>query len=259
MSAFINTAIKAAYLAANIIQNSSRSLAKIKITQKDNNDFVSDIDKSAEDVIIKTINKAYPNHNILAEESGFIDNNSDLTWVVDPIDGTTNFIHGNPNYSISIALKDKGKVIHGVILDPNRNELYQASIGKGALLNDKRIRVSNNNLEHSLIATGFPAVDLTVIDKYLQIFKEITLKTSGQRRMGSAALDLAYLANGVVDGFYEYSLKSWDVSAGILLVKEAGGIVTDFNGNTHTGLDGSIIAGNTKIINQLQKIIQQYL
>lgn len=259
MSAFINTAIKAAYFAANVIQNSSRNLSKIKIIQKNKNDFVSDIDKNAEDAIITTINKAYPQHNILAEESGFIDNKSNLTWIIDPIDGTTNFIHGHPNYSISIALKENNKIIHGVILDPNRNDLYQASIGKGALLNDRRIRVSNNNLEHSLIATGFPTVDLTVIDKYLQIFKDITLNTTGQRRLGSAALDLAYVASGVVDGFYEYSLKAWDVSAGILLVKEAGGIVINFDGNNHLGNDGNIIAANPKIVNQLQKIIKKYL
>jgi myo-inositol-1(or 4)-monophosphatase len=259
MSAFINTAIKAAYFAASIIQNSSRSLSKIKVTQKNKNDFVSDIDKKAEESIITTINKAYPSHNILAEESGFVNNGSEFTWIIDPIDGTTNFIHGHPNYSISIALKEKDKIIHGVVLDPNRNDLYQASIGKGALLNEKRIRVSNNNLEHSLIATGFPTVDLTIIDKYLQIFKDITLNTTGQRRLGSAALDLAYVASGIVDGFYEYNLKTWDVAAGILLVKEAGGIVINFEGKSHFGNDGDIIAANPKIVNQLQKIIKKYL
>jgi len=259
MSAFLNIATKAAYLAGNLIQQSSRSSSNLTIEKKGHNDYVTELDKKAEQLIVETIIKAYPKHNILGEESRFQDNNSEYTWIIDPIDGTTNFMHGHPQYCVSIALKQKHKTIAGIVFDPNRNDLYKAEIGKGAYLNDKRIRVSANSLEYSLIATGFPSIDTTSIDKYLAILKDMILATLGQRRAGSAALDLAYLAAGYVDGFWEFDLKSWDVAAGILLVKEAGGMITDFAGNQHNSGDGSIIAANPKIISQLQKIIQKHL
>ena len=259
MSAFLNIATKAAYLAGNLIQQGSRNLSNLQIEKKGHNDYVTELDKKSEQLIFDTIKKAYPEHNLLGEESGFIDNKSEYTWVIDPIDGTTNFMHGHPQYSISIALKQKNKITNGVVFDPNRNDLYSAEIGKGAFLNDRRLRVSTNNMENALIATGFPAIKSDTIDKYLAIFKDVLLTTSGQRRAGSAALDLAYLAAGYVDGFWEFDLKEWDVSAGCLLVKEAGGMVTDFQGQQHNGQSGNIVAGNPKIISQLQKIIKKHI
>lgn len=255
-SAFINIATKAAYLAGNLIQHGSRDLSKIMIEKKGQNDFVTELDKKSEAIIKKTILQANPTHNILGEETGSLDNNSEYTWIIDPIDGTTNFMHGYPHYSISIALKHKDKITNAVIFNPNTNDLFTAETGKGAYLNDKRIRVSNNSLEYAIIGTGFPSYDMSIMEQYLKIFKEINLKTSGQRRTGSAALDLAYVAAGYLDGFWEYDLRSWDVAAGILLIKEAGGIVLNFNAKPHNGERGNIIAANPKIINQLQKIIK---
>ncbi|MFN8771245.1 MAG: inositol monophosphatase family protein [Neisseriaceae bacterium] len=257
-SAFLNIATKAAYLAGNTIQQGSRNLSNLKVQKKGHNDFVTDLDKKSEEIIVKTILQAFPEHNILGEEYGNLNKNSDYTWIIDPIDGTTNFVHGYPHYCISIALKHKDKVTHGVILDPNRNDLYKAELGKGAYCNDKRIRVSSHSLEYSLVATGFPSYDMSIIDQYLTIFKEIILSTNGVRREGSAALDLAYVASGHIDGFWEFNLKSWDIAAGILLVREAGGIVIDFNGNQHNSNEGNIIAANSKIANQLQKIIHNH-
>ena len=261
MSAFLNIAIKAAYAAANIIQQASLN-SILKVTKKANNDFVTDIDKKAENAIINVLHKAYPDHTILTEESGLIkatqDTKTEYTWIIDPIDGTTNFIHGHPQYSISIALKHHDKLVIGVVLDPNRNELYTATLGGGAFLNDKRIRVNNlSNLENALIATGFPSYDLSYIDQYLSIFKQMLLKTSSHRRCGSAALDLAYVASGRVDGFWEFNLKQWDFAAGVLLIKEAGGIVTDFEDTQNFWSNGNILASNSKIINKLLEIIQK--
>jgi myo-inositol-1(or 4)-monophosphatase len=260
MSGIINIASKAAYTAGNAIQQGSRNLSNLLIEKKGHNDFVTELDKKAEQIIVDTIKKAFPTHNILAEERGEENNNSDCTWIIDPIDGTTNFIHGHPQYCISIAFKQGDKITHCVIFDPNRNDLYKAELGKGAYLNDRRIRVTNiNYLEDALIATGFPTYDMTTVDKYLAIFKDMLLNTAGQRRCGSAALDLAYVAAGYVDGFWEFNLKPWDIAAGYLLVKEAGGIVTDFANSQNFWHNGSIVAANPKLSNQLLKIIQAHL
>ena len=261
MSAIINIATKAAYLAANVIQQGSQNKANLKVEKKSGiNNYVTELDKKAEQIIIDSIKKAYPEHNILAEESGSHNNNSDFTWIIDPIDGTTNFIHGHPEYSISIAFKQHDKVTHGVIFDPNRNDLYHAEAGKGAYLNDKRLRVSKiNYLEDALIGTGFPTYDMNILDKYLAIFKEMLQNTAGHRRSGSAALDLAYVASGCLDGFWEFNLQPWDVAAGYILVKEAGGLVTDFNNTSDFWKNGNIVAGNPKILPELLKVIQKHL
>jgi myo-inositol-1(or 4)-monophosphatase len=273
MSAFINIATKAAYAAASTIQQGSRNLSNLNITKKGHNDFVTNLDKDAEAAIIKIIKKAFPTHSILAEESGYTgggdninsskDNNgqnAEYTWIIDPLDGTTNFIHGHPQYSISIALKHHDKITDSVIFDPNRNELYHAGLGKGAFLNDKRIRVTNvNYLEDALIATGFPTYDMSKIDQYLAIFKDMLVHTVGQRRCGSAALDLAFVAAGRVDGFWEFNLKPWDFAAGFLLVKEAGGLVTDLANTQDFWDNGNIVAANPKLIAQMLKIIQAHV
>jgi len=255
VSAFINIAIKAAYVAGNFIQQGSRDLSKVKFEKKGHNDFVTELDKQSEQIIIKTILQAFPEHNILGEESGNLNRESEYTWIIDPIDGTTNFMHGYPHYCISIALKKQDKIVLGVIFNPSSNDLFKAELGSGAYLNDRRIRVSNNSLEYAIISTGFPSYDLSIFDEYMQIFKELSFKTAAQRRSGSAALDLAYVACGHADGFWEYNLKTWDVAAGVLLVKEAGGIVTDFSAKPHQGQSGNIIAANAKIAPSLQKII----
>jgi myo-inositol-1(or 4)-monophosphatase len=256
-SAFINIAIKAAYLAGNFIQQGSRSVSKIKFEKKGHNDYVTELDIQSEQIITRTILQAFPEHNILGEESGNLNHNSEYTWIIDPIDGTTNFIHGYPHYCISIALKKHNKIIVGVVFNPSNNDLFKAEAGSGAYLNDRRIRVTNNLLEHAIIGTGMGS-DLSILDQYIATFKELSLKTSAQRRSGSAALDLAYVACGYTDGFWEYNLKAWDIAAGSLLVKEAGGIINDFNGNPHLGEAGNIIASNAKIAQALQKIISSH-
>lgn len=257
MSGVLNIAIQAAYNAGSIIQQESRNVERIKVERKGHNDFVSEVDRKAEQEIIRTISKAFPNHNILAEESGLIENNSDFTWIIDPIDGTTNYIHGHPQYSVSIGVKHEDKIVYGVVFDPNRNDLYSAELGKGAKLNDSRIRVSKTaHLADSLLATGFPTYDMSLMDRYMTIFREMLQSTSGQRRAGSAALDLAYVAAGMVDGFWEFNLKPWDIAAGTLLIKEAGGLICDFDGGQNMFDSGNIIAANPKLISQILKIIQ---
>lgn len=257
MSGILNIAVQAAYNAGGLIQQASRSLEHIRVDRKGHNDFVSEVDRRAEQTIIQTIQKAYPNHNILGEESGLIDNNSEFTWIIDPLDGTTNFLHGHPQYSISIGVKHGDKITYAAVFDPNRNDIYTAELGKGAKLNDSRIRVSKNaNLADSLLATGFPTYDMSFLERYLNIFREMLKSTAGQRRAGSAALDLAYVASGKVDGFWEFNLKPWDIAAGYLLVKEAGGLVCDFDGEQKMLESGNIIAANPKLVTQILKTIQ---
>ena len=259
MSAILSIAVQAAYNAGSIIQQDSRNLERIKVDRKGHNDFVTEVDKKAEQIIIQTILKAFPNHNIMSEEDGSIDNNSDTTWIIDPIDGTTNYIHGHPQYCISIAVKQEDKITHGAIYDPNRNDIFTAETGKGAQLNGARIRVSRMaNLADSLLATGFPTYDMSLLDRYMKIFREMLESTAGQRRAGSAALDLAYVAAGMVDGFWEFNLKPWDIAAGYLMVKEAGGLICDFEGGQNMLDSGNIIAANPKLISPILKIIQSH-
>lgn len=261
MSGIINIATKAAYQAGNVIQQASRNLSKLSIDKKTgNNNFVTELDRKSEQIIVDAIKKAFPSHNILSEEMGEEDKGSDCTWIIDPIDGTTNYIHGHPQYSISIAFKQGDKVTHGIVFDPNRNDLYKAELGKGAYLNESRIRVSNfNYLEDSLLGTGFPTYDMSKIDQYLAILKDMLLNTRGQRRAGSAALDLAYVAAGYLDGFWEFNLKPWDIAAGYILVKEAGGLVTDFQNTQELWTNGNIVAANPKLLPEILKVIQKHL
>ncbi|MDD3267429.1 MAG: inositol monophosphatase family protein [Burkholderiales bacterium] len=259
MSGILNIAIQSAYNAGTIIQQESRNLERIKVATKGHNDFVSEVDHKAEQEIIRTISKAFPEHNILGEETGLIDNGSEFTWIIDPLDGTTNYIHSHPQYAVSIGVKEGDKVIAGVVFDPNRNDIYTAEAGKGAKLNDNRIRVSKTTtLAESLLATGFPTYDMSFLDQYMAIFKEMITSTAGQRRAGSAALDLAYVASGAVDGYWEFNLKPWDIAAGYLLVKEAGGLICDFDGEQNMFNSGNIIAANPKMISQILKIIQNH-
>ena len=255
----LNIAIKAARQAGSIILRSSEDLGSLTINDKGFNDFVSEVDLASENEIIRILKAAYPDHAFLGEESG-LSNESDNIWIIDPLDGTTNFLHGFPQYCVSIALEQKGEITQAVIYDPNRNDLFTASKGQGAYLNQRRIRVSNKSkLKESILGTGFPFRDFQHLPTYLKIFEELVRGTSGIRRPGSAALDLAYVAAGWFDGFFEINLSKWDIAAGGLLVREAGGIVSDFSEKDGWLESGNIVASNPKIYSPLIKIIQSHI
>lgn len=257
----LNIAVKAARRAGSVINRAALNLDLLEVRAKQQNDFVTEVDRAAEEAIIDTIREAYPEHAILAEESGLSGpaTESEFQWIIDPLDGTTNFIHGFPQYAISIALAQNGQLQHGVIYDPNRNELFTASRGKGAFLNDRRIRVSKRvRMNESLIGTGFPFKNLQHSDAYIAMFRELTEKTAGLRRPGAAALDLAYVACGRTDGFFEIGLKPWDMAAGALLVQEAGGLVSDFAGEAAYLDTGNLVSGNPKVFAQLLQIVQSH-
>ncbi len=260
----LNIAVKAARRAGQVINRASNDLDLIQVTTKQPNDFVTEVDKAAEAAIIEILRDAYPSYSILAEESGASagkgDTDSEYEWIIDPLDGTTNFIHGMPQYAVSIALAKAGVVEQAVVFDPNRNELFTASKGGGAFLNERRIRVSRRNkLQDSLIGTGFPYRMFDHIDTYLAIFKEVAQKTAGQRRPGAASLDLAYVASGRFDGFWEFGLSPWDMAAGALLISEAGGLVSDMRGEANYLETGNLIAGTPKVFAPLLNLIQEKL
>ena len=255
----INIAIKAARKAGDIINRSSERLDLLTIRHKSLNDLVSEVDKAAEDAIIKTLKDPFPDHSILAEESG-ASGTSDYLWIIDPLDGTTNFLHGLPIYCVSIALQHKEKLQLGVIFDPTRNDLFVAVRGKGAFLNDRRIRVSSRDkLIDGLIGTGFPFRAFEHSEAYLSMLKVLMKSCAGVRRPGAAALDLASVAAGRLDGFWEIGLSPWDVAAGALIIQEAGGLVGDLEGNSDYMNSGQIIAGNPKVFSQLVQIISPFL
>lgn len=260
----LNIAIKAARRAGQVINRASNDLDLLKVATKQPNDFVTEVDKAAEAAIIETLQYAYPDYGILAEESGQTDGkggaDADYQWIIDPLDGTTNFIHGLPQYAVSIALAKAGQVEQAVVFDPNRNELFTASKGAGAFLNERRIRVSRRTkLQDALIGTGFPYRMFDQIDTYLAIFKELAQKTAGQRRPGAAALDLCYVACGRYDGFWELGLSPWDMAAGSLLISEAGGLVSDLRGDANYLDTGNIVAGTPKVFAPLLKIVGDHL
>ena len=258
MQPMLNIAVRAARAAGDIIVRNMDRLDRIKVVTKQNNDFVSDVDHLAEQTIIAIIKEAYPDHGILAEESGTQAESSDFQWIIDPLDGTTNFLHGFPQFAVSIALKYKDRLEVGVIYDPLSQELFTASRGNGAMLNDKKIRVTGHKgLENALLGTGFPYHDQSYLDTYLETMKELMKKTAGIRRPGSAALDLAWLAAGRIDGFWEFNLKAWDIAAGALIVREAGGIVSDFENKGDYLVSGDIIAAAPKVFPEMMKIIQE--
>jgi len=263
----LNTAIKAARRAGSIINRASLDLERVKVSRKQHNDFVTEIDEAAEKAIIDVLLTAYPDHRILAEESGrssapekgaasgaavAMDNEAEHLWIIDPLDGTINFIHGFPQYCVSIGLLQRGVVTQSVIYDPNRNDLFVATKGRGAFLNDRRIRVSKRHrMNEALLGTGFPFKNLETLDRYLAMFRLMTGQSAGIRRPGAAALDLAYVAAGRLDGFFEIGLMPWDIAAGSLLVTEAGGLIGDFQGDPHYLHTGDVLAGTPKIFGQL--------
>ncbi|MCO6524206.1 MAG: inositol-1-monophosphatase [Candidatus Schmidhempelia sp.] len=250
MHPMLNIAVRAARKAGNLIIRSHENPDSIQINTKSANDFATNIDRAAEALIIETIKRAYPDHTIIGEESGLEKgNDSETQWIIDPIDGTTNFIKGFPHFSISIAVRVKGRTEVGVVYDPMRNELYTASRGQGAQLNGYRIRVTNaKDLNGSLLATGFPFKAKQFSENYFRVMEKLFIKVADFRRTGSAALDLAYVAAGRVDGFFEIGLKPWDIAAGEIILREAGGVITDFAGGVNYMASGNIIAGNPKIV-----------
>ena len=262
MHPMLTIAVKAARRAGGIINRAAQNLDLLHVSRKAHSDFVSEVDGAAEEAIIGTLRDAYPDHAILAEESGAQGDagKSEYRWLIDPLDGTTNFLHGFPHYSVSIGLMHKNLLTQAVVYNPSANELFTASRGGGAYLNDHRLRVSKRDkLGDCLIGTGFPFREFTHAEAYLSIFKDIMPRVAGIRRPGSAALDLAYVAAGRYDGFWEFGLSPWDMAAGCLLITEAGGLVGDMEGNDTYMHSGNVLAGNPRIFGQLLQIIAPHL
>lgn len=255
-------ALEIARQAGRYILQASEKSSRIQIAEKTEFDFVTNIDLAAEAIIVEKLKETYPQDSILAEESGLQlgkNKDSERVWIIDPIDGTTNFIHGIPQVAVSIALQEKGKLTHGVVYNPFTEDTFIASRGRGATMNNRRIRVSEQTkLATSLIGTGFPfnANSADRLKDYLPMFEEVALKTAGIRRFGSASLDLCYLAAGQFDGFWEIGLNQWDFAAGALILREAGGMISDFSGGENWMKSGNIVAGNPKIFKQLLPIIR---
>ena len=261
MHPMLNTAIKAARRAASEINRASFDLDRITISEKNHNDFVTNIDQLAEQVIVEALLKAYPDHAILAEESGAsknLNDESENVWIIDPIDGTTNFLHGYPNFCISIALQQRGVITNALVYDPVRNDLFTATKGAGAYLNEKRIRVRNpDRINKALIGAGHGA-DPRALAEYLSMYEVVASRCHGVRSSGSAALELANLAAGRTDGFFEKGLKIWDIAAGSLLVTEAGGIVGEFSGESEYLNKGDIIAAGPKVFAQMVALLKPF-
>jgi myo-inositol-1(or 4)-monophosphatase len=257
----LNVAIKAARAAGAIINRAALDVESVRISQKQINDFVTEVDHASEQAIIETLLTAYPGHGILAEESGSQHGakDSDFVWIIDPLDGTTNFIHGFPVYCVSIALAFKGKIEQAVVYDPSRNDLFTATKGRGAFLNERRIRVSKRTqLKQCLISTGFPFRPGDNFKNYLAMMGDVMQRTAGLRRPGAAALDLAYVAAGYTDAFFETGLSSWDVAAGSLLVTEAGGLIGNFTGEADFLDQKECLAGTPRIYGQMVQILGKY-
>ncbi len=264
MHPMLNVAVRAARRAGRIITRASLDLDRIQVTRKQRNDFVTEVDHASERSIIETLLGAYPDHAILAEESGHtagkdasaLAHEAENIWVIDPLDGTTNFIHGLPQYAVSIALMQRGLVTQAVVYDPNRDELYTASKGRGAFLNDRRIRVSKRTrIDEALVGTGFPYRQLDNLDDYIRMFRVVTERAAAVRRPGAAALDLAYVACGRYDAFFEFGLSPWDVAAGSLLITEAGGLVGDFSGEPEYIFSGQVVGAPPKIFTAMLNLL----
>ena len=257
----LNIAVKAARSAGAIINRASMDLDLLKVNTKSPNDFVTEVDHAAEGIIIETLLAAYPGHGILAEESGRAHGakDSEYVWIIDPLDGTTNFIHGFPVYAVSIALSYRGQIQQAVVYDPTRNDLFYASKGRGAFLNDKRLRVSKRTrLADCLIGTGFPFRKGDNFKRYMQMFEVVMQSCAGLRRPGSAALDLCHVAAGYTDGFFETGLSPWDIAAGALLVTEAGGLIGNFTGEADFLNQREVVAGNPRVYGQLVALLTPY-
>ncbi len=267
MDPIINIGIKAARRAGSLMVRYVDRLEQVSVEKKGRRDFVSEIDRMAEEEIIETIRQAYPGHRILAEESGAQDPGvtndgtsrpgGDVEWIIDPLDGTTNFLHGHPHFAVSIGIRKGNAMEHGIIFDPLRDELFTASRNQGAQLNSRRIRVSGkSSLNEALLGTGFSVRNLQVIDGVMRVMRGVLPKVSNLKISGSAALDLAYVACGRLDGFWEQGIRAWDMAAGSLLVREAGGLVADFTGGQDHLERGDIVAANQRLFNELLTVVK---
>jgi myo-inositol-1(or 4)-monophosphatase len=257
----LNIAVKAARAAGSIINRAALDLEVLKVGSKGPNDYVSEVDRAAEQAIIDILLEAYPDHGILAEESGREHGRkgSDFTWIIDPLDGTTNFLHGFPVYAVSIALAHRHQVQQAVVYDPTRNDLFYASRGRGAFLNDRRLRVSKRiKLADALIGTGFPFRKGDNFKRYLKMFEEVMQHCAGLRRPGAAALDLCYVAAGYYDGFFETGLSPWDIAAGSLIITEAGGLIGNFTGESDFLYQREVVAGTPKVYGALVQMLTPY-
>jgi len=254
-----NIAVRAARQAGQILLRYHDRVDALKVTEKRANDFVSEVDKAAEEAIIQIIRHAYPDHAILAEESG-VHAGNDYQWIIDPLDGTTNYLRGIPQFSVSIALQHKGTLISAVVYDPLRDEMFTADKGGGAYLNARRLRVSDQkHLQGALLGTGIPFRDQRFVDEYLGMLKALMRDAAGIRRPGSAALDFAYVAAGRYDGFWELGLAPWDFAAGALLVREAGGVVTDLAGGNDALQTGNVITAGVRLHAVMLDTIKPFL
>ena len=248
MHPMLNIAVRAARRAGSIINRASLDGGALNVRSKRANDFVTQVDGAAEQAVMEIVRKSYPDHGFIAEESGETAPDAEYLWIIDPLDGTTNFIHGFPQYAVSIAVQHRGALTHAVVYDPGKNELFTASKGRGAFLNDRRIRVSKcQRLDDALVGTGFPFKELSRLDLYMKQLRVFMSKSSGVRRAGAAALDLAYVACGRLDAFWELGLSKWDMAAGALLITEAGGLVADPTGEQDFMESGDICAATPKI------------
>jgi myo-inositol-1(or 4)-monophosphatase len=257
MHPMLTIAVRAARRAGSIINRASLSGGALNVRSKRVNDFVTQVDQAAEEAIIEIVRKAHPDHGFLAEESGRAAGAAEYVWIIDPLDGTTNFIHGFPQYCVSIAVEHRGALAQGVVYDPVKNELFTASKGRGAFLNDRRIRVSKcTRLKESLVGTGFPFKELSRLDLYTGQLRNLIQGSAGVRRAGAAALDLAYVACGRLDAFWEMGLSPWDMAAGALLIQEAGGLVGDFSGEARYMQSGDISAATPKVFPQLLEALR---
>lgn len=265
MQPMLNIALRAARSAGELIYRSMERLDVVNVSEKEANDYVSEVDRAAEQTIIYQLRKTFPNHGFHGEESGFQpghDDGADIVWIIDPLDGTTNFLRGVPHFAVSIACRIKGRIEHAVIVDPVRQEEFTASRGRGAALNGKRMRVSaRKSLDGALLGTGFPFREdqIESLDNYLGMFRSLVGQTAGIRRCGAASLDLAYVAAGRYDAFWEFGLAEWDMAAGCLLIQEAGGLVSDFTGGNHFLEKGQIVAGGPKCFKSVLTAIQPHL
>ncbi|MEL7187832.1 MAG: inositol monophosphatase family protein [Pseudomonadota bacterium] len=258
MHALLNVAVMAARRAGAVLGRNYKQRDKLKIEKKGHNDFVSEADRAAERAVIEVIHKHYPDHAILAEESG-VQGESDHVWIIDPLDGTTNYLHGFPTFAVSIACQINGRVEHAVVYDVMREELYTATQGEGAQLDGRKIRVSGmQELEFALIGTGFPFRDADQdLKPYLNMLEKVMKNTSGIRRPGAAALDLCYVANGRLDAYWETGLHSWDLAAGGLIAREAGAIVSGLDGSDNYLDTGHVLTGSPRVYAGLAKLCSQ--
>ena len=259
MQPLLNIAVRAARRAGDLIVRNVDRVPSLGVRSKSRNDFVSEVDHMAEREIIETIRRTHPEHGFLGEESGR-SGGDEFVWIIDPLDGTTNFLHGFPVFCVSVAVEHRGRIEHGVVYDPLRQEIFTASRGQGAQLDGRRIRVSKRTtLQQSLIGTGFPyRANLKHIERYLGMLKAVMLESAGIRRPGSAALDLCYVAAGRVDAFFELGLSKWDIAAGALIIREAGGRISDFHGGDGYLDSGNVVAGNPKVYAALSKLLAPF-